>query len=40
MQTINFLGENKQQQAENLLEPGLGKVLRLDPKSTIYEKER
>lgn len=34
------MGENKQQQAENLLEPGLGKVLRLDPKSTIYEKER
>ena len=40
MQTINFLGENQQQQAENVLERGLGKVPRLDPKSTIYEKER
>ena len=31
------MGENKQQQAENLLEPGLGKVLRLDPKSTAMQ---
>ena len=34
------MGENKQQQAESVLERGLGKVPRLDPKSAIYEKER